>query len=185
MIDNNTIFSILRKTKHWIDGNKEAFNNSPLYHDWAAVLSLVRRRLEKLKSTSLCGLNDNCLSIVPFDDVLNAANKPQLSYYVWLRLHNPPIVYSLSSTQKPTIFHIGAGVDREDLKFKKYRPGDLLPIPLEKLNKDDEVTHPIINNHVIRIDCRPKDTGGPGHYFFYKLPRDLRVCGDLHLHDKS
>lgn len=166
MVDNYTIFSKLRKTKNWTDGTVEAGR------DWGFVIYRTRARLERIKK-SMSGINDDCISIVDFKEVLKAQEKPELSYFVWLRQYNPLIVYSLSSTQKPTIFHIGLGMDSEDPTFEKYRPGMELNIPLEELNKN---TTPILKNQVIRIDCRPKPTGGPGHYFFYKLPRDLRVC---------
>jgi len=178
MINNSTIFSILRKSdkNHWTGGIQvPSFAN-----DFGAVLYQIRTRLEKLKSNSLWGLNDDCLSIVPFKEFLQAKNNPNISYYVWIRKdYNPPIVISLSSSQAPTIFHIGAGLDMEDKKFELYRPGKLLNIPLEKLNTK-QYSQPILPNFIIRIDCRPKDTGGPGHYFFYKLPRDLRVaCNNI------
>lgn len=175
MTDNNTIFSILRKSKDWTCGIKCPVDD----YDFGAIIYQVRVRLEKLKTNSLCGLNDNCLSIVPFKELLKAKNNPELSYFVWMRSNNnPPIVISLSSTQEPTIFHIGSGLDNEDKDFKMYRPGMKLMIPLEDLDKK-QYTRSILPNYIIRIDCRPKDTGGPGHYFFYKLPRDLRVSCDI------
>lgn len=180
MITIDTIFSILRKSKKWCFGINTIFPN-----DWPGLIYLTLKRLEDLKTTSLMGLDNDCLSIVPFKEVLDSRNKPELSYFVWLRpFGKPPIVFSLSKDQEPTIFHIGQGLDREDLNFKKYRPGYKLPIPLEDLDEKNffpkygAKSSPIFPGYIIRIDCRPKDTGGPGHYFFYKVPRDLRLTGN-------
>lgn len=174
MITINTIFSILRKTNKWVT------SYDGVYCDWPGEIYLTIRKLETLKKTSLIGLDSDCLSLVPFKEVLSSRNRQELSYFVWIRTQNkPPIVFSLSQDQEPTIFHIGQGLDTEDLRFEKYRPGYKLPINLEEINTNKEISNPILPGYIIRIDCRPKDTGGPGHYFFYKLPRDLRLTGNF------
>lgn len=170
MLTNESIFRNLRATKNWTGGIK-SYERA----DWAGVVYLVRRRLEELKKRSLQGLNDNCMSLVFFKDMLSAAQKDEISYFVWIRRDNPPIVFTVGGNQDPTIFHIGYGIDTEDPTMTKYRPGMKMPIPIEDLNKA-KYSHPLLEGEILRIDCRPKPTGGPGHYFFYKLPRDLRVC---------
>lgn len=176
MITNESIFAVLRNSKDWSCGLIKHYGSH--YRDFSGIIFNVRTRLEELKSNSLCGLNDNCLSIVPISEVTKSlTEKEDLSYFVWLRDgDNPPIVVSCSKNQPFTIFHIGKGVDKEDLNMQKYRPGTVLNISQFDL-VGSKTSYPILPGYVIRIDCRPKDTGGPGHYFFYKLPRDLRVCG--------
>lgn len=118
------------------------------YIDWPSEVNYMRLHLKKLL-LGFPGINLGHISLVKFKDLLDS-DLFILDPSLISEDKGTPIMYS----KEGKIIGIGAG---------PYTGKTLDSI--DKLEISPEF-------YVLRVDCRPKDTGGPGYYYFYKSKRN-------------
>lgn len=117
--------------------------------DWPTQVNYMRLHLEEMLK-GFPGIGLGHLTLIEYKDLLEDD----------IYIYDPSILSENTETpmmiKEGVIIGIGCGSNTGKL------PGD-------KFNKDISPTL-----LVLRVDCRPKDTGGAGYYYFYKSKKNYQ-----------
>lgn len=128
------------------------------YGDWPKEVRKINEELLSIKVDSFKGLNSDCLSYVKFSTI-----KEDEIFILYRGENRSPLMLLYKSSNSFVIQAVGSGLDLDDPFLLKYKFGEILNLVIEP------------DTYVYKVDCKPKDTGGPGHFFFYKMPKDSRM----------
>lgn len=141
--------------------------NRGFVHNWPDQVNYMRERLKQIK-LGFPGLRNDHFDLIELKDVKDGDLFIIDPYIESVTDSNDtaPILYKLEGS-KLIIEGIGKGLDLTD----EYRT---------KRRWKDELDSSSLNNMprnslVLRVNVRPKLTGGPGYYYFFKSYRDMRV----------
>ena len=144
--------------------------------DWPDQVRIIKERLKELKE-GFPGIGNNCMTLLKYGNLTTGdifIIDPFIDSEVREETCTPTMFYWLT----PEIFRvegIGRGLDlKRDPERLRYRWKDCVGIgQVEECFKYTSY-RPMQNFPVLEIDVRPTPNGGPGYYYFYKSPRDLR-----------
>lgn len=121
--------------------------------DWPDQVNYMRLHLEELLK-GFPGIGLGHLSLVKFKDLLKTDTY----------IYDPSIMSKQVGTPmmitKDIIIGIGCG------PFTGKKPTERVELDIPD------------NQLVLRVDCRPKETGGPGYFYFFKSKKDYQDVED-------
>ena len=156
MINDNLIIKLVRQNE--------------LFKDfWPERVLDIKNKLKLIRERSLPGLDNNCLSLIRFKDIKVG------DIIVYLRGKNPLFVFEVVNFSNnklvSKLINIGEGIDFEDF----YLQIEVDKYCQEIAESDFKSDNYLFDDWVIKIDARPTINGGPGYYYFFRTPKDLRL----------
>lgn len=145
--------------------------------DWPEQVRIIKERLEELKE-GFPGLGNDCLSLIQYKDLRTGdifIIDPFIDSEIRRDTAAPTMFYWLT----PEVFRvegIGRGLDLErDPDRLRYRWKDCVGLKMvEECFGYAPFYKFVLNFPILKVDVRPTPNGGPGYYYFYRSPRDLR-----------
>lgn len=132
--------------------------------EWPDQVNYMKARFHEVK-LGFPGIGNDHVDLIEFGE-LEIGDIFIYDPYVEVRSGDEaPIMFKILEDGKGYVEGIGCGVDsvRDPLRLK-IRWMDIIDLP------------PLSSNFLVyRVNVRPKYTGGPGYYYFFKSYRDFRL----------
>lgn len=145
--------------------------------DWPEQVRIIKERLKEMKK-GFPGIGNDSMTLTKYGNLITGEIfiiDPFIDSLVREESVTPTMFYWLT----PEVFRIegiGRGLDLErDPERLRYRWKDCVgPKLVEECFNYASSYRPIQDFPVLKVDVRPTPNGGPGYYYFYRSPRDLR-----------